>query len=127
MIYSIGYISLQIDAVHGEYIRTNTFEVAMQVPISNPTELGLVVRAARKAQGLRLDDAAAFAGVGPVFAGDVEHGKATVQLGLVLKLLQQLGLKVLIDAPDATEPTLAALRARGPRERRKRAPKKPQA
>jgi transcriptional regulator with XRE-family HTH domain len=96
----------------------------MQVPISNAADLGLVVRASRKAQGLRLDDAAAFAGVGPVFAGDVERGKPTVQLGLVLRLLEQLGLKVIIDAPDATEATLATLRARAPRQRRKR-PRKP--
>lgn len=92
----------------------------MRIPISTPAELGLLVRAARKAQGLRLDDAAAFAGVGPVFAGDVERGKATVQLGRVLQLLEQLGLRVLIDAPDSTEPMLSTLRARKPRERRKR-------
>jgi transcriptional regulator with XRE-family HTH domain len=83
-------------------------------------ELGLVIRAVRRAQGLRLDDAAAFAGVGPVFAGDVEHGKETVQLGRVLKLLAQLGLEVVIDAPDAAAGELAALRARGLRERKKR-------
>ena len=95
----------------------------MQIPISNAHDLGLVVRASRKAQGLRLDDAAAFAGVGPVFAGDVERGKPTVQLGLVLRLLEQLGLKVIIDAPDATEAVLATLQARDPRERRKRSRK----
>ena len=92
----------------------------MHISISSPAELGVLVRAARKTQGLRLDDAAAFAGVGPVFAGDVERGKPTVQLGRVLQLLEQLGLKVLIDAPDSTEPMLTALRARKPRERRKR-------
>lgn len=90
----------------------------MQVPISTAADLGLVVRASRKAQGLRLDDAAAFAGVGPVFAGDVERGKPTVQLGRVLRLLEQLGLKVIIDAPDATTATLATLKARAPRKRR---------
>jgi transcriptional regulator with XRE-family HTH domain len=93
---------------------------AMRVTITTPAELGLLVRAARRAQGLRLDDAAAFAGVGPVFAGDVEHGKETVQLGRVLKLLAQLGLEVVIDAPDAAADELAALRARGLRERKKR-------
>lgn len=92
----------------------------MRIPISNPAELGLVIRAARKAQGLRLDDAAAFAGVGPVFAGDVERGKPTVQLGRVLLLLEQLGLKMLVDAPDATEPVLALLRDRERRAGRKR-------
>jgi transcriptional regulator with XRE-family HTH domain len=92
----------------------------MRVEIASPAELGLVVRAARRAQGLRLDDVAAFAGVGYVFAGDVEHGKETVQLGRVLKLLKQLGLEVVIDAPDAAAGELAALRARGLRERKKR-------
>jgi hypothetical protein len=58
--------------------------------------------------------------VGPVFAGDVERGKPTVQLGRVLLLLEQLGLKMLIDAPDATEPVLALLRDRAPRASRKR-------
>lgn len=92
----------------------------MRVRIDSPAELGLVVRAARRAQGLRLDDAAAFAGVGYVFAGDVEHGKETVQLGRVLKLLKQLGLVLVVDAPDAAAEELARLRARGLRERRKR-------
>jgi len=92
----------------------------MRFPISTPAELGLVIRAARKAQGLRLDDAAAFAGVGPVFAGDVERGKPTVQLGRVLLLLEQLGLRMMIDAPEATEPALALLRTREPRARRSR-------
>lgn len=95
----------------------------MQVPISTAADLGLVVRASRKAQGLRLDDAAAFAGVGPVFAGDVERGKPTVQLGRVLRLLEQLGLRVIIDAPDATAATLATLKARAPRKRRVPPPK----
>jgi len=92
----------------------------MRVYISTPAELGLLIRAARKARRLRLDDAAAFAGVGPVFAGDVERGKPTVQLGRVLLLLEQLGLKMVIDAPDATEPVLALLRDREPRASRKR-------
>jgi len=92
----------------------------MRFPISTPAELRLVIRAARKAQGLRLDDAAAFAGVGPVFAGDVERGKPTVQLGRVLLLLEQLGLRMMIDAPEATEPALALLRTREPRARRSR-------
>ena len=99
----------------------------MLIPVSTPQELGLVLRAARKTQGMRLDDAAAFAGVGPVFAGAVERGKPTVQLGLVMKLLQQFGLKVVIDAPSEVEAELAALKAKPPRTRKRRAPAKPRA
>lgn len=96
----------------------------MLVPVSTPQELGLVLRAARKTQGMRLDDAAAFAGVGPVFAGALERGKPTVQLGLVMKLLQQFGLKVFIDAPSGVETEFAALKAKPPRPRKKRASSK---
>jgi transcriptional regulator with XRE-family HTH domain len=99
----------------------------MHVTVSTPQELGLVLRAARKTHGMRLDDAAAFAGVGPVFAGAVERGKATVQLGLVMKLLQQFGLKIVIDAPSEVEAELAALKAKPPRTRKKRAPSKARA
>ena len=93
----------------------------MRIPITNPKELGLVVRATRKTQNLRLDDAAAFANVGPVFAMDVEYGKPTVQFGRVLRLLEQLGLKLTVDVPDGVMPTLEALRARGLRQRKTRA------
>ena len=95
----------------------------MHVPVSTPQELGLVLRATRKTQGMRLDDAAAFAGVGPVFAGAVERGKATVRLGLVMKLLQQFGLKIVIDAPSEVEAELVALKAKPPRTRKKRVPR----
>jgi hypothetical protein len=47
----------------------------MLIPITTVAELGLLVRATRKSQGVRLDDAAGSAGVGTVFAGEVERGK----------------------------------------------------
>jgi hypothetical protein len=33
----------------------------------------------------------------------VEHGKPTVQLGRVLALLEELGIEVLLDLPEARE------------------------
>ncbi len=96
----------------------------MRVAITTPVELGQVVRAVRKTQRLRVDDAAAFAGVGPVFAMDVEHGKTTVQLGLVLRLLAELGLKLEVDLPDAAAPMLDQLKAKGLRPRKPRAAKR---
>lgn len=94
----------------------------MHVPIRSADDLGLVVRATRKARQLRVDDLAAFAGVGPVFAMDVEHGKATVQFGRVLRLLEQLGLRLSVDMPDDAAPKLETLRARGLRPRKKPVP-----
>lgn len=85
----------------------------MLLHIHTVAELGTLIRAARKSQGVRLDDAAGSAGVGPVFAGAVERGKETVQLGLVLKLLEEVGLQLKVDVPDSVLPALDKLKAKG--------------
>lgn len=85
----------------------------MLIPISTVAELGMLVRAARKSQGVRLDDAAGSAGVGPVFAGEFERGKASVKFDLVLKLLAEVGLQLKVDVPEQALPTLQALQDKG--------------
>jgi transcriptional regulator with XRE-family HTH domain len=87
----------------------------MLIPITTVAELGMLLRATRKSQGVRLDDAAGSAGVGPVFAGEVERGKETVQLGLVLKLLEEVGLQLKVDFPENTLPMLRQLQEKGVR------------
>ena len=87
----------------------------MLVPINTVAELGMLLRATRKSQGVRLDDAAGSAGVGPVFAGEVERGKETVQLGLVLKLLEEVGLQLKVDVPEGALPMLRQLQDKGVR------------
>lgn len=56
--------------------------------------LGQCVRLARKQQGLTQAELAGLAGVGARFVSDVENGKPTVQLGLVLHLLNLVGLEL---------------------------------
>lgn len=85
----------------------------MQVNISSVADLGLVVRAVRRSSKVRLDDLAAISGVSKQFTSDVEHGKSSVQLGLVLKLLSELGIKFKLDISQEAELELAALRAKG--------------
>ena len=100
----------------------------MQIFIQSVADLGLAVRAVRHAGGVRLDDMAATAGVSKQFAADVEYGKPTVQLGLVLKLLAELGAPLSLDITEAARAELAALRAQGgvlsPRQRLKEQVKK---
>lgn len=72
----------------------------MSTRIDSPEALGAVIRRERKRQGLRQADLAAMTGSSHVFLGDVERGKPTVQLGRVLKLLDELGLRLSVDAPD---------------------------
>jgi HTH-type transcriptional regulator / antitoxin HipB len=62
-----------------------------------------MVRAARQRAGADQATAAALAGVGVRFLGDLERGKPTVRLGLVLRVLERLGLEVWI-APRGWRP-----------------------
>ncbi len=70
--------------------RTNT----PPTRIKSPIELGNLVREARKRSGLDQATTADLIGVGPRFLGEVERGKPTVRLSLVLKVLERLGLEV---------------------------------
>ena len=74
----------------------------MQKPlkIQDPKALGALVRRAREEANLDQATAAGLAGVGVRFLGDVERGKPNVRLGLVLRVLDRLGLDVTI-APRA--------------------------
>jgi transcriptional regulator with XRE-family HTH domain len=85
----------------------------MEVTVTSVAELGEVVRAARRHGQVRLDDLAATAGVSKQFVSDVEYGKSTVRLGLVLKLLAELGIPLKLDIPQLAMAELAALRAKG--------------
>lgn len=85
----------------------------MKIHITSVADLGLAVRAFRKEEGLRLDDTAGSAGVGHVFLREMERGKDTVQLGRVLKVLDELGIHLSIDIPDRAAARLNALQKTG--------------
>jgi hypothetical protein len=97
----------------------------MHIPIKTPQELGLAIRATRRAQKVRLDDVSGSAGVGHVFTREVEHGKETVQLGRVLRLLEELGIELMVDVPDEAMDELARLRKTGLRPLKPRVSRTP--
>ena len=70
------------------------------VNIANPAELGAALRAARRARGLRLEDAALGAGVGVRFLSELERGKPTARLAETLRVAVSRGLRVTIEDPD---------------------------
>lgn len=72
----------------------------MRVPVANTHDLGLLIRAARKAGKVRMDDLPV---AGPVFVRHVERGKETAQIGRVLRLLDELGIRLVADVPDNVE------------------------
>lgn len=82
-------------------------------PITSAQDIGLAMRAVRKAGRVRLDDLSATTGVSKQFTSELEHGKPTAQLGLALKLLQELGVHVILDIPESATAHLSQLRERG--------------
>jgi transcriptional regulator with XRE-family HTH domain len=83
----------------------------MRTPINSTQDIGRVVRAVRRQSQLRLEDLAATTGLSKQFVTDLENGKLTLRLGLTLKLLAELGVKVTLDIPQAVAAEVASLQA----------------
>ena len=66
----------------------------MGASLRTASELGALVRARRKALGTTQVELAALADVGPRFVVELERGKATLELGKVLRVLDRLGLQL---------------------------------
>ena len=73
----------------------------MKIPIDQAVVIGKVVRASRKAQKIRQDDAAGSIGVSENFLGKVECGSESVQWGKLFQVLDGLGIQVMVDVPES--------------------------
>ena len=62
--------------------------------IQQPFDVAMAIRARRRQLKLRQIELAKEAKVGREWLVDLEHGKPTVELGLVLRTLETLGLEV---------------------------------
>lgn len=78
----------------------------MEAEIRSAAFLGEMIRRRRQELGLRQPDLALVANVGIRFIVDAENGKESCQIGLVLRLLKALGIRVMADLP--LSPTAAA-------------------
>lgn len=62
-------------------------------------QIGQAVRAARAEQRLTQQEFADLSGVGVRFLSELERGKSTAQIGLVLQVLAIAGLELVLRAP----------------------------
>jgi len=74
------------------------------VPIRTSAELGELVKAVRRSQGLLQADLAGLSGTGNRYVVDLERGKPTLQLQKVLDVLDLLGLEVRLAAKRPNVP-----------------------
>ena len=68
--------------------------------IASAPDLGPVVRARRREQSLRIDDAASLSGVSVDLLSRLENGKGSVRLDKLLSVLDGLGLTLVIGPKD---------------------------
>ena len=64
-------------------------------------ELGRLIRAHRKRRQLTIETVSGLANVSPRFLSELERGKATAEIGKVLKTLQTLGLDIVLKSRSA--------------------------
>lgn len=67
------------------------------------TDIGSLVRRARKAQKLNQSDLALTAGTATRFISDLENGKPSCQIEKVLAVLQALGVEITFTMPVGEE------------------------
>lgn len=65
------------------------------VSVKSVRELGAAVAVVRIAQGVRASELS----VSHVVVGGLEHGKETTQVGKVLQILEDLGIRLVLEAP----------------------------
>jgi len=73
-------------------------EPAAKIQVRDATEIGVVLRRARKRQGLTQQQLADLVGVGVRFVSEVERGKGTAEVDRVIDLLRGVGIDVFLVA-----------------------------
>lgn len=80
----------------------------MKITLQQASAIGPVVRAVRKAQGIRQDDAAGSSTVSENFLAKVERGSESVQWGKLFQVMNSLGIRITLDLPtDIPEPPVS--------------------
>jgi len=101
-------------------------EIFVPIQVKDASDIAAVVRAARKAQGIRQDDAAGAIGVSENFMVRVENGAEGIQWGKLFQVLAGLGIRVWADLPESATALVAAerdnLKKRQARSRQRQAP-----
>lgn len=72
--------------------------------IRRPAELGAVIMTVRRARGLSQDDLAERLGVSRVWIGQVERGKASPRLDMILRALNELEITLSVATGESRPP-----------------------
>lgn len=64
-----------------------------------PIEMAQIIKFCRKQSGLSQKELATIAGIGKTAVFDIEHGKNSIQLNTLFKVLEVLNIKIRLDTP----------------------------
>jgi transcriptional regulator with XRE-family HTH domain len=78
----------------------NSRALPQPLRIASTSDLGALVRARRREQSLRIDDAASLSGVSVDLLSRLENGKGSVRLDKLLSVLDGLGLAIVVGPKD---------------------------
>lgn len=67
------------------------------VHVRSVKDLGAVIRGERRSQGMTQAELAGLADVGVTFLSQLENGKASAEVGKVLRVLTMLGIDVIAE------------------------------
>lgn len=67
---------------------------SVEAKVQHPSDIGHVIRNARASKGMTQGGLAAEVGVSRKWLSEVENGKPTAEVGLVLKVLRKLDLEL---------------------------------
>jgi len=67
-----------------------------KVTIKTARELGQIIRDTRKSQNLTLERVSGMSHLGMRFLSELERGKETAELGKALRVIQKLGLEIVL-------------------------------
>jgi HTH-type transcriptional regulator / antitoxin HipB len=75
--------------------------------IRRPSELGAYIMSVRRKRGLKQEELASRLGVSRVWVGQVERGKASPRLDLILRTLNELGITLSVSSNGENEASVA--------------------
>ena len=80
-----------------------------QLPLRTPADVGALIRDRRRVLNWDQADLARMIGVSRLWVNQVEKGKPGASLGLVLRALDALGVRPMVDVGAANEPPAAPI------------------
>lgn len=89
-----GIIKAREEKVHQK--QSDRFEIDGEEMTQGTEEIGLYIRNRRKRLGLTQQQVGDLAGVSDLFVRELEKGKTTVRLGLVIEVAHALGLSLVL-------------------------------